>query len=112
MRQSVRFTAIALISLSSSALLPGAFAQQASGGNGGGTLRSWCEQQGNRAMCEQAKTDREAQKSACQGQSQGGQACQQARAKLKSDLQAMHQAGAPESRRGRRGGGADESGAE
>ena len=93
MRLSRSLSTIALLST----LSLSAFAQQSGGTAGGGeTLRSWCQQQGHQQMCQQAKTDRAAAKSACGGQQQGqtNDACTQARGKFKSDVEALHQAGA------------------
>jgi hypothetical protein len=115
MRLSCPLVVIALLGLASSSLpLPVLAQASTEGGSGTGgatTLRAWC-QQGHQEMCSQAKADREAAKSACQGQQQGqaSDACQQARSKFKSDVQALHQAGAPAARRGRRGGAAQGGG--
>ncbi len=109
MKPFTKLATIACIALAGSAFSQTSLAQDTTGGSSGGatTLRDWCKQ-GHMPMCAQTKSDRQAAKTACQGQQSGSQsddACQQARAKLKSDMESMHQAGAPAPHRGRRGGG-------
>ena len=114
MRSTRNLAVLTTFSLVCSAFSLGAAAQSepAQGSTGGETLRSWCQQGDHQQMCSQAKTDHQAAKSACGGQAQGGQVsdeCSQARAKVKSDMEAMRQAGAPKPQRrgGRRRGGND-----
>jgi hypothetical protein len=60
-------------------------------------LRGWCKQ--NRGACKPLRVDHEAAQSACQGQpsapDQWNDACRAARIKVKGDVDALRQAGAP-----------------